>query len=95
MFWLLAAEILLEQVDLVVLSDAFLGARDQILGGLSEPKLRVPVELLQVLGYVGVLSVVVVLRPTYFKLFITGGCSATYLLRHASCLGCWLQLSRC
>lgn len=90
MLWLLSTEILLKQIDLIVLSDAFLGTCHEVLGGLTESKVGVSVEFLGIFRYISILSVVVVLRPTYLKLFHKfGSCiMMTYLQLHASFLCC-------
>lgn len=62
--WLLTAEILLEQIDLIVLSNAFLSARDEVLRGLGKAIGWVSVQLFQILLDISSLSVVVFLRPT-------------------------------
>jgi hypothetical protein len=73
MLWLLSVEVFLKQINLVVLSDALLGACNQILGSLAETELWVSVEFLCVFSDISILSVIVVLRPTYFKLFHKSG----------------------
>jgi hypothetical protein len=37
MFWLLAIEVLLEEINFIVLTDALLSACDEVLSSLSEP----------------------------------------------------------
>lgn len=73
MLWLLAAKILFKEINFVVLADAFLSTSDQILGGLAKTEIWVSVKLLGILSYITVFSVVVVLGPTYSKLFLKYG----------------------
>jgi hypothetical protein len=49
-------EILLEEIDLVVLSDAFGNTLDHLLGGLGETKSGISVHLLCILGLISWLS---------------------------------------
>lgn len=52
MLWLLASEVLLEEIDLVVLHDRLGSTVCHVLGGLGEAEGRVSVQLLHVLGLI-------------------------------------------
>jgi hypothetical protein len=62
---LLTAEILFEEIDLIVLFNCFLSTNNEILGGLGETKRGISVKLLLILSYISRLSVIELLRPTY------------------------------
>ena len=57
-------EILLEEINLIVLLDSFLGTTCKVLGSLREAKSRISVELLLILSDISGLGVIELLRPT-------------------------------
>lgn len=68
--WLLAAKIFLKEINFIILSDTFLGTSHQILSSLAETESGVSVHLLLILLNIACFSVIVILRPTYFKLLV-------------------------
>jgi hypothetical protein len=61
---LFTTEIFFEEINLIVLLNGFLCTNNEVLGGLRETKNWVSVKLLLILGNIGRLCVIELLRPT-------------------------------
>ena len=84
--WLFTLEVFLEQVDFVVLLDAFFGILNQILSSEGIAEVDFSQHFLLVFSDVEGLGIIEFLWPAYLAEYVSKGIS--YLQLSASCRGC-------